>query len=147
MLCQRPVLLAEDNPDDAYLIRRALGEVRASNSLFVVRDGKEAIDYLSGSGRFSNRAQYPIPALLLLDLKMPRVDGIAVLAWLRAHEEIHSRLPVVLLSSWELPEETRQACEMDVQAFVVKPISYPELRERIRILKEYWLEDEAVLSR
>ena len=145
MLCQQPVLLAEVNPDDAYLIRRALGETGARNPVCVVRDGQEAIDYLSGSGRYSKR--YPFPALLLLDLKMPRVDGLAVLAWLRAHQEIHSRLPVVILSSTELPEEIRQACEMDVQACVVKPISYPELRERIRILKEYWLEDDAIASR
>jgi len=145
--CQRPVLLAEDNPDDAYLIRRALGELHTRNAVCVVPDGKEAIDYLSASGRFSNRSKYPFPALLLLDLKMPRIDGLGVLAWLRAHQEIQSRLPVVLLSSAEIPEEIRQACEMDIRASVVKPISYPELRERIRILKEYWLEDDVVLSR
>ena len=85
----------------------------------------------------------PFPALFLLDLKMPVKDGLEVLRWLHGHPEIPRKLPVVVLSSTELPNETQLAYAMDIQACIVKPLDYPELREKIRILKEYWLDYEA----
>lgn len=138
-----PVLLAEDNPNDVVLIRRALEETRALNPLQVVGNGAEVIRYLAGEGSFADRAAYPFPVLLLLDLKMPVVDGLEVLRWLHDHPEIPRKLPVVVLSSTELPNETHIAYAMDIQACIVKPLGYAELRERIRILKEYWLDYEA----
>jgi CheY-like chemotaxis protein len=138
-----PVLLAEDNPNDVVLIRRALEESKALNPLQVVGDGGEAIRYLAGEGNFADRSTYPFPVLFLLDLKMPVVDGLEVLRWLHAHPDIPGRLPVVVLSSTELPDETQVAYAMDIQACIVKPLGYAELRERIRILKEYWLDYEA----
>ncbi len=138
-----PVLLAEDNPDDAFLVRRALHETGTLNPLQVVGDGQEAIDYLSGDGKFADRLTYPFPVLFLLDLQMPVKDGLGVLHWLSEHREIPRRLPVVVLSSREMPSETQVAYAMDIQACIVKPLTYPELRERIRILKEYWLDYEA----
>lgn len=138
-----PVLLAEDNPDDAYLVRRALHETGALNPLQVVANGQEAIDYLAGDGKFADRLNFPFPVLFLLDLQMPVKDGIEVLRWLGQHRDIPRRLPVVVLSSREMPSDTQIACAMDIQACVVKPLTYPELRERIRILKRYWLDYEA----
>lgn len=138
-----PVLLAEDNPNDVLLIQRALQETEARNPLRVVGNGQEAIHYLAGEGDFADRNAYPFPALFLLDLKMPVMDGLDVLRWLHQHPEIPRRLPVVVLSSTELPSETQIAYAMDIQACIVKPLGYPELRERIRILKEYWLDYEA----
>jgi CheY-like chemotaxis protein len=137
-----PVLLAEDNANDVVLIRRALEENSARNPLQVVRNGQEAIQYLAGEGTFVDRAMYPFPALFLLDLKMPVMDGLQVLRWLHDHPEIPRKLPVVVLSSTELPNETQVAYAMDIQACIVKPLGYAELRERIRILKEYWLDYE-----
>jgi CheY-like chemotaxis protein len=142
MINLSPVLLAEDDPDDVFLIRRALRENQAPNPLQVVQDGQEAIQYLAGEGAFADREAYLFPALLLLDLKMPVKDGLDVLRWLHQHPAISHRLPVVILSSNELPEETQMAYAMDIQACIVKPLSYSELRERIRILKEYWLDYE-----
>jgi CheY-like chemotaxis protein len=138
-----PVLLAEDNPDDVLLIRQAFKENQALNSVHTVGNGEEAIQYLAGEGQYADRVAYPFPALFLLDLKMPVKDGLEVLRWLHEHPEIPSKLPVVVLSSTELPNETQMAYAMDIQACIVKPLSYSELREKVRILKEYWLDYEA----
>ena len=138
-----PVLLAEDNPNDVLLVRRAFQENRTANPIHAVGNGEEAIQYLAGEGPFADRAAYPFPALFLLDLKMPIKDGLEVLRWLHLHPEIPRKLPVVVLSSSELPNEMQLAYAMDIQACIVKPLSYPELREKIRILKEYWLDYEA----
>jgi CheY-like chemotaxis protein len=140
MVSVSPVLLAEDNPNDVLLIRRALQETKAVNPLVVVGNGEEAIQYLAGEGVFSDRTLHPFPALFLLDLKMPVKDGLEVLRWLHEHPEIPRKLPVVVLSSTELPNETQIAYAMDIQACLVKPLGYSELRERVRILKEYWLD-------
>ena len=138
-----PVLLAEDDANDVLLIRRAFEDTQAPNPVHVVGNGQEAIQYLAGEGSFSDRQAYPFPVLFLLDLKMPVVDGLEVLRWLHQHPDIPRRLPVVVLSSAEMPNETQIAYAMDIQACIVKPLGYPELRERIRILKEYWLDYEA----
>jgi CheY-like chemotaxis protein len=135
-----PVLLAEDDPNDVLLIRRALEEAEARNPLQVVGNGADAVRYLAGEGEFADREAYPFPALFLLDLKMPVMDGLEVLGWLHDHPEIPRKLPVVVLSSAELPNETQRAYALDIQACIVKPIGYAELREKIRILKEYWLD-------
>jgi CheY-like chemotaxis protein len=137
------VLLAEDDPNDVLLFRRAFQENKALNPVQAVGNGEEAIQYLAGDGLFADRAAYPFPALFLLDLKMPVKDGLEVLKWLQEHPEIPRKLPVVVLSSTELPSETQMAYAMDIQACIVKPLSYSDLREKIRILKEYWLDYEA----
>jgi CheY-like chemotaxis protein len=138
-----PVLVAEDNPNDVYLVRRAFQENNVANPVHAVGNGDEAIQYLAGEGQFADRNAYPFPALFLLDLKMPVKDGLEVLRWLHEHPDIPRKLPVVVFSSTELPGETQTAYAMDIQACLVKPLSYPELREKIRILKEYWLDYEA----
>ena len=138
-----PVLLAEDNPNDVELVRRAFREANTPNPVHAVGDGDQAIRYLAGEGKYADRAVHPFPALFLLDLKMPVKDGLEVLRWLHEHPDVPSRLPVVVLSSTDLPSETQTAYAMDIQACIVKPLSYSELREKIRILKEYWLDYEA----
>ena len=143
MASLNPVLLAEDNPHDVELVCRAFRETKALNPVKVVADGDEAIQYLAGEGKYADRAAYPFPALFLLDLKMPVKDGLEVLRWLHDHPEIPNKLPVVVFSSTELPSETQIAYAMDMHACIVKPLSYPELVEKIRILKEYWLDYEA----
>jgi CheY-like chemotaxis protein len=138
-----PVLLAEDNPADVLVIRKAFRDNAIHNPLQVVDNGGEAINYLAGEGHFADRAAFPFPALFLLDLKLPVKDGLEVLRWLSEHPEVSRQLPVVVMSSAEYPDETQAAYAMDIQACLVKPMEYAELRERIRILKEYWLDFEA----
>ncbi len=141
-----PVLLAEDDPNDVLLMRKAFEEAGISNPLVVVGNGEEAIHYLSSDGQFSDRERFLFPALFLLDLKMPVKDGLEVLGWLSEHPEIPEKLPVVVLSSTEVPEETQIAYAVSIQACLVKPHSYVQLREEIRILKEYWLDFAACES-
>jgi len=138
-----PVLVAEDDPNDVMLLCRAFRENKVLNTLQIVHNGEEAINYLAGQGQFADRAAYPFPVLFLLDLKMPVEDGLEVLRWLHEHPEIPTKLPVVVLSSTELPNETQLAYALDIQACIVKPISFADLREKVRILKEYWLDYEA----
>lgn len=138
-----PVLLAEDDPNEVELVRRAFRETHALNPVHAVGDGAAAIEYLAGEGEYADRATHPFPALLLLDLKMPVKDGLEVLRWLHEHPNIPAKLPVVVFSSTELPTETQMAYAMDIQACIVKPLEYAALREKIRILKEYWLDWEA----
>src|ERR1044071_2998771 len=92
------ILLAEDREDDVVIIRRAFLQGRILNPLFVVKDGEEVISYLSGEGKYSNRAEYPLPELLLLDLKMPKLDGFEVLRWIRQDPGLKALRVVVLTS-------------------------------------------------
>src|SRR5712675_2813475 len=94
------ILLAEDREDDVVIIRRAFLQGRILNPLFVVKDGEEVISYLNGEGKYSNRPEYPLPELILLDLKMPKLDGFEVLRWIRTQPAL-AGLRVVVLSSSE----------------------------------------------
>ena len=96
MLNDVPILLAEDDENDILLMRRGFARAKIPNPLFVVHNGQEAMDYLSGSGAFTDRARFPSPGMLLLDLKMPGKDGFDVLAWLRTQRQ-YDTLPVVVL--------------------------------------------------
>src|SRR4051794_19630771 len=95
------VLLAEDNQNDILLIRNAFHKGNLLRSLHIVRDGKEALAYLSGEGKYANRTESPLPDLLLLDLNMPKIDGFEVLRWVRAHPTLNSLCVVVLTVSTE----------------------------------------------
>src|SRR5262245_6778938 len=95
---QAVILLVEDREDDILLVRKSFEKGGINNPFQVVRDGEEAIQYLAGEGRYSNRAEYPLPDLILLDLKMPRVDGFEVLMWIRRQPGFGS-IPVVVLTS------------------------------------------------
>src|SRR5260370_20778624 len=97
MADSRTILLAEDDPDDVLLTQIALRKARLANPLQVVRDGEEAIAYLTGDGLYADRSQYPLPMLLLLDLKMPKVTGFEVLDWLRKHPRL-GRMSVAAMS-------------------------------------------------
>src|SRR5207237_10670820 len=98
---QAVILLVEDRGDDVLLIQRAFKRASLNNPVQVVRDGEQAISYLAGEGIFRNRAEYPLPWLILLDLKMPRVDGFEVLKWIRSQPELRRLIVVVLTSSEE----------------------------------------------
>src|SRR5438552_18695144 len=101
MLDHVAILLAEDDKDEVFLMRRGLEKAGVPNPLFVVENGREVIDYLAGNGQFSSREKYPLPGLMLLDLKMPWMDGFDVLAWLRTKKQFDT-LPVVVLTSSKL---------------------------------------------
>jgi CheY-like chemotaxis protein len=117
---------------------RAFVKAGVFSPIQVVRNGEEAIAYLAGEGKFSNRAEYPLPNLLLLDLKMPRLDGFDVLRWVRQQSGLRALRVVVLTSSQDIHDVTR-AYELGANSFLVKPMEFEHFTEVSKGLKQYWL--------
>ncbi len=135
----RAILLVEDNEDDVFLMERALEGASIVNPLLVAEDGQEAIDYLSGEGKFSDREKYPIPALIFLDLKLPVKNGLEVLAWIREKPEFEAIVVIVLTSSNE-PSDLSKSYSLGANSYVVKPPTAGQLLEMAKAFKWYWLE-------
>src|SRR6266851_6384723 len=134
------ILLAEDDPNDVILFQRAMERASLSaESLKVVGDGEKAISYLSGQGIYADRDLYPLPALLLLDLKMPRKSGPEVLSWLRKQPQLRYMI-VVFLTSSNSSEDVRLAYDAGANSYLVKPVEFIEMVEMIRNVSLYWLE-------
>ena len=139
------ILLAEDDPNDVILFQRAMERASLSvDSLKVVRDGEKAISYLSGQGLYADRDLYPLPALLLLDLKMPRKSGPEVLSWIRKQPQFRY-LIVVFLTSSNSSDDVRLAYEAGANSYLVKPVEFTEMVEMIRHVTFYWLETNVKL--
>ncbi|HEY9632607.1 MAG TPA: response regulator [Coleofasciculaceae cyanobacterium] len=133
------ILLVEDNPADILLVQRAFRKEELSHvSLQIVKDGDAAVFYLSGKGEYSDRERYPLPMLILLDLKLPRRSGHEVLSWLRQQSEL-KRLPVVVLTSSRETIDINQAYDSGVNSYLVKPIGFASLLEMLNALNLYWL--------
>ncbi|HEX5020217.1 MAG TPA: response regulator [Candidatus Binatia bacterium] len=135
----RALLLVEDNEDDVFLMKRALKGARVVNPLFVAEDGQEAVDYLGGAGKFADRDQYPLPAVVFLDLKLPFISGHDVLAWIRRQRELESLVVIVLTSSNE-PSDLNRCYALGANSYVVKPPTPEQLEEMAKAFKWYWLE-------
>lgn len=134
------VLLVEDNPDDVFFLERALEKSGLGWSLRVVTDGQEALDYLSGSKTFADRAQHPLPDLILLDLKLPYVSGFEVLGWIREQPGLRG-LPVVILTSSPEERDQRRAAELGVRAYLLKPPNETMLRAIAEHMQGVWPSD------
>jgi CheY-like chemotaxis protein len=132
------ILLAEDDEDDILLFRTACREAGITNPLHVVRDGEEAIAYLKGVGRYSCRVEFPLPSLLLLDLKMPQTNGFEVLQWIRSEPELRA-LRVVVLTSSDEPRDIEEACHLRANSFLVKPKDFGNFVNLFESLHSYWL--------
>ena len=139
MLDNEFILLVEDDPNDVLLIQRAFQKAGLRNALKVVRDGEQAIDYLSGKGNYSQRDRYPLPFLLLLDLKMPGTDGFEVLQWVRSEPNL-KRLLVVVLTSSNLQADVDRAYESGANSYLVKPVEFDEMVNMIQRFEAYWTE-------
>ncbi|NOZ71023.1 MAG: response regulator [Chloroflexi bacterium] len=131
------ILLVEDNPSDVELTRRALDQI--TNNIAVVKDGQEALDYLFGEGAYTGRATTDLPALVLLDLKLPRLSGLEVLKRIRADLRTR-RLVVIMLSSSRQEEDVIASYELGVNSYIRKPVNFADFTEAIRLLGLYWLE-------
>jgi len=139
------ILLAEDRDDDILLIRRAFARAYVSNPLQIVRDGEGAIAYLKGEGQYANRVEYPMPDLLLLDLKMPRVDGFEVLKWIRQQPDLSS-LRVIVLTASESIRDVNIAYRLGANSYLVKPLDFQHFVEMNSFLNGYWLPQSAARS-
>jgi CheY-like chemotaxis protein len=135
---QEIILLAEDDENHVFLIRRAFKKAGLLNPLYVVRDGEETIAYVQGEGQFANRDEYPLPALLLLDLKMPRQDGFQVLEWVRKQPGL-KRLPVVVLTSSEDIRDVNRAYDLGANSFLVKPLKIEDFMRLTEAIHGYWI--------
>ena len=135
----RTILLVEDDENDVFFMKRAMKLAEMLNPVQVASDGREAIHYLGGTGEYSDRGQFPLPCLVLLDLKLPQVMGLDVLKWIREQRELKTLIVLVFTSS-NLPQDISKAHFLGANSYLVKPSSAAELPEMVRMIKRYWLE-------
>ncbi|HSU57420.1 MAG TPA: response regulator [Candidatus Dormibacteraeota bacterium] len=133
------ILVVEDREDDITVIRKSFERGQVSTALQIVKDGDEAILYLEGTGKFSNRAEYPLPWLVLLDLKMPRVSGFEVLKWIRRHPTLCSIVVLVLTSSDQV-RDVNQAYALGANSFLVKPTDFENSVALATLIQQYWVQ-------
>ncbi len=136
-------LIVEDLENDALLMRRALQKAGINNPVIVVEDGKQALQYLSGEEQYADRTQYPLPCLILLDLKMPEVDGFEVLQWIREHPSLPPMIVVVLTAS-NLQEDIGRAYRLGANSYVVKPNSLDKLVDIAKDLANWWIKHNEI---
>ena len=132
------ILLVEDNPDDEELTRLAFAECRIANRLEVARDGQEALDYLFAAGKYSGRDICDQPQVVLLDLKLPKIDGLEVLRRIRANENTRL-LPVVILTSSKEERDMVESYSLGANSYIQKPVDFAQFLEAARQLGLYWL--------
>lgn len=132
------ILVVEDEPDAITLLRHAFTQAGITQPIQTVPDGEQAMAYLDGVGRYADRATYPLPALILLDLKIPRRPGLEVLAWIRAHPSVRL-IPVIVLTSSKESSDLRRAYAAGANAFLVKPSSLTRLVELAGAVRDFWI--------
>jgi CheY-like chemotaxis protein len=132
------MLLVEDDSNDITLIQHAFAKASLVNPLKIVRDGEEAVKYLAGTGDFADRGRYPIPSLILLDLKLPRKSGLEVLQWLREQPTLR-HIPVIVLTSSKESSDVSRAYQFGANSYLVKPVSFEGLLELVKSIGMYWM--------
>ena len=140
------ILLVEDNEDDAFLMQRAMAEAQIVNPLQHVEDGQAAIDYLRGSGDYSDRDRFPLPMIVFLDLKLPLKNGHEVLAWIRGQPEF-ADLVVIVLTSSEEQVDIKRSYQLGANSYVVKPPTAEDLSKTAKAFNLWWLNENRVSER
>lgn len=134
----KPILIVEDDPDDRFLIQRAFQKSKLTNPLRLVGDGDEALAYLLGEGAFADRNINPDPAVVLLDLKLPRRSGLEVLEWIRGRPAPIGHLPVVVLTSSRESSDLQRAYDLGANSYLVKPVDFDGLLNMVATVGLYW---------
>ena len=132
------ILLVEDNPSDVELTLRAFKRARIANEVIVAENGREALDYLFRAGKFADRDIAAMPMLILLDIKMPIMDGLEALKYIRG-DELTRRLPVVILTSSREEEDLAKSYDLGVNSYICKPVDFDQFAESVKNLGLYWL--------
>ncbi|ATC63137.1 two-component system response regulator [Nibricoccus aquaticus] len=132
------ILLVEDEPTNVFFFQHAASKAGVTNPVQVAKDGQEAIDYLEGVGEFGDRLKYPLPGLVVLDLKLPRLTGFEVLKKIRAASALR-RLIVVMLTSSASEEDINKAYALGINGYLVKPFKIEELISLVQALRDFWL--------
>lgn len=138
MKATAPILYAEDDENDVFLVRRAFKQAAVERPLQVVIDGQSAIEYLSGASQFADRERFPLPGLFLLDLNLPRKSGLDVLQWIRSTPELRS-LPVIMFTSSSQERDIHRSYDLGANSYLVKAGKPDELRALVVALSDYWL--------
>jgi CheY-like chemotaxis protein len=131
------ILVAEDDEDYVLLIKQVFMKAHIPNSIHVVWNGEEAISYLKGDGKYSNRDEYPLPDIFLLDLKMPRINGFEVLKWVRSQPSLSALRILVLTSSDEI-RDVNEAYQLGANSFLVKPMDFQDFTNLSRLIADFW---------
>ena len=131
------ILLAEDDQDDQYLISEALDESNVPHKLFIVENGEELLDYIHNRNQYLNKNKYPRPELILLDLNMPRKNGMVTLKEIKSDPKF-KRIPVVALTTSQSEEDIIQTYELGVSSYITKPMTFTALVEMMKSLGKYW---------
>jgi CheY-like chemotaxis protein len=134
----QPILLVEDNDDDVIFMTRAFKNAEIAQPLQIVNDGQQAIDYLAGAEAFADRARFPLPRLVLLDLQLPRKNGLEVLKWIREQPALQT-LPVLVVSTSRETSDIESAYRLGANCYLVKPSTVGELMEMMKAFKAFWL--------
>jgi CheY-like chemotaxis protein len=132
------ILIAEDDDNDVFLLRYALNKAGVTEGVQVASDGQQVIDHISGTGRYADREQYPMPQLLLLDIKLPLRPGLEVLEWIRARPELNS-LVVIMFTASAQSQDVQRAYDLGANSFVVKPSDLQSRADVAAHLKGWWL--------
>lgn len=135
----QPILIVEDNEDEQIFLKKAFALAEISNPVQIVSDGQEALEYLEGVGSYADRLAYPVPGIVLLDLKLPRISGFEILERLRRSRDLRSLIAIVMSSS-NRTTDVQRAYELGANAYLVKPGSFDELLRFMKVFKSYWLE-------
>ena len=131
------ILLIEDDDHDIFFVQKAMERAGAGDTVQAVHDGEEAILYLRGEGQYADRTRFPLPNVILTDLKMPRMDGFTFLRWLRTHPEC-SVIPTIVYSSSGQEQDVKEAYLLGANSYLVKPTDLNEMVETLRLMYEYW---------
>lgn len=131
------ILIVEDLSNDVILLKMALRRAGVHNPVQVVNDGQQAIEYLCGSAIYADRTKFPFPRLIFSDLKMPRMGGFEILAWLKKHPEC-SVIPLIFLTASSLDEDIKRAYQMGANAYLVKPTKIEDLQEMVKTAFQFW---------
>lgn len=132
------ILLVEDNPSDVKLTKRALEQNQITNKLIIAEDGREALDYLFATGQHAGRDARDLPSVVLLDLKLPKIEGLEVLKEIRANEHTR-RIPVVILTSSSQEQDLIASYNLGANSYIRKPVDFQQFTEAVRNLGMYWL--------
>jgi len=133
-----PILLVEDDPDDIEITRRAFKKGNLMNPLYVVRDGEEAMEFLTNEGKYQNKVVAPRPGLILLDLNMPRLDGREVLKRIKKDASLR-RIPTVVLTTSRQEEDVIRSYDYGANTYISKPLSFNDFIDALQIIGQYWL--------
>ncbi len=132
------ILIVEDEPAHAELTRRAIRKAGNANRIFIVSDGEEAFDYLYHRGKYEDNAKYPLPGLILLDIKLPGIDGIEVLKKIK-EDDLLKRIPVIMLTTSEREEDIARSYNHYANSYLTKPVGFKEFEEKIMQFEFYWM--------